>query len=162
MSGAIIPLAGALPAPPSKPDASPFRDPARTDPARLPLAGPAAPAIPREVTLKMIDAAKAAGYDYLKTVMNATPGGPEIATQKFIVEEGLKRNMPTITHAVSVRDTLAALEGKPALLVHTPHIGDLGADPVALKKIVDAHIPIDLDAAGVPAALRAGRQAAVP
>jgi len=141
--GAIIPLAGQLPPAPPKPGApAGYTDPARTDPARLPFGGPAAPAIPREVTLKMIDAAKAAGYDYLKTVMNATPGGPEIATQQFIVEEGRKRGMPTITHAVSVRDTLAALEGKPALLVHTPHIGDLGADPVALKKIVDAHIPM--------------------
>jgi imidazolonepropionase-like amidohydrolase len=74
--------------------------------------------------------------------MNATPGGPEIATQKCVVEEGIKRGMPTITHAVSVRDTLAALEGKPALLVHTPHIGDLGSDPVALKRIIDAHIPM--------------------
>jgi imidazolonepropionase-like amidohydrolase len=141
--GAIIPLAGQLPPSPPKPGAaSGFGDPARTDPARLPFGGPAAPAIPRDVTLKMIDAAKAAGYDYLKTVMNATPGGPEIATQQFIVEEGRKRGMPTITHAVSVRDTLAALEGKPALLVHTPHIGDLGTDPVALKKIIDAHIPM--------------------
>ena len=74
--------------------------------------------------------------------MNATPGGPEIAAQQFVVAEGKKRGMPTITHAVSVRDTLAALEGKPALLVHTPHIGDLGSDPAALKKIIDAHIPM--------------------
>lgn len=139
--GAIIPLAGALPAPP-KSGTSPFNDPARTDPARLPLGTQAAPAIPREQTLRMIDAAKAAGYDYLKTIMNATPGGPEIATQQFVVEEGKKRGMPTITHAVSVRDTLAALEGKPALLVHTPHIGDLGSDPAALKRIIDAHIPM--------------------
>lgn len=136
--GAIIPLAGALPPKPGTPPG----DPARSDPARLPLGGPPAPAIPREQTLKMIDAAKAAGYDYLKTVMNATPGGPEIETQKFIVEEGKKRGMPTLTHAVSIRDTLAALEGRPALLVHTPHIGDLGSDPAALKRIVDAHIPM--------------------
>jgi len=121
----IIPLAGALPPLPPKPGAIGV-DPARTDPARAPLTGPAAPMIPREQTLKMIDAAKAAGYDYLKTIMNATPGGPEIATLKFIVEEGRKRGMPTITHAVSIRDTLAAVEGAPALLVHTPHIGDLG------------------------------------
>ena len=138
---AMIPLAGALPPAPRKPDAIGF-DPARTDPARAPLTGPAAPAIPHEQIIKLIDAAKAGGYDYLKTIMNATPGGPEIATLKFIVEEGKKRGMPTITHAVSIRDTLAAVEGGPALLVHTPHIGDLGADPVALKKIVDARIPM--------------------
>lgn len=141
--GTMIPLAGMLPPAPPKPGAPQgFNDPARTDPARLPFGGPAAPAIPREVTLKMIDAAKAGGYDYLKTIMNATPGGPEIATQQFVVEEGRKRGMPTITHAVSVRDTLASLDSKPALLVHTPHIGDLGVDTAALKRIVDAHIPM--------------------
>ncbi|MEY4762224.1 MAG: hypothetical protein RLZZ200_2080 [Pseudomonadota bacterium] len=141
--GAMIPLAGMLPPAAPKPGAPQgFADPARTDPARLPLGGPAAPAIPRDVTLKQIDAAKAAGFDYLKTIMNATPGGPEIETQKFVVAEGLRRGLPTITHAVSIRDTLAALEGKPALLVHTPHVGDLGADPAALKKIVDARIPM--------------------
>ena len=45
-------------------------------------------------------------------------------------------------HAVSVRDTLAAIEAKPDLLVHTPHIGNLGDDPAAVKKIVDAKIPM--------------------
>ncbi|MDR2216327.1 MAG: amidohydrolase family protein [Nevskiaceae bacterium] len=138
--GSIIPLAGQLPQPAAQAGAP--TDPARTDPARRPLGSQAAPAIPREVTLKMIEDAKAAGYDYLKTVMNATPGGPEIETQKFIVAEGHKRGMPTITHAVSIRDTLATLEGKPDLLVHTPHIGDLGADNAALKKIVDANLPM--------------------
>src|SRR3569623_3499009 len=98
----MIPLAAPIP---PLPGASPFRgDPARTDPARQPFGGPAAPAIPRDVTLKQIEAAKAAGYDYLKTIMNATPSGPEIEAQKFIVAEGHKRGMPTITHAVSVRD----------------------------------------------------------
>jgi imidazolonepropionase-like amidohydrolase len=139
--GQMIPLAGQVPPPPGTP---PFRgDPARTDPARQPLGSQAAPAIPRDVTLKQIEAAKAAGYDYLKTIMNATPGGPEIATQKFVVEEGKKRGLPTITHAVSVRDTLAAIQdSKPALLVHTPHIGDLGADAPALRKIVAAKVPM--------------------
>jgi imidazolonepropionase-like amidohydrolase len=139
--GQMIPLAGQVPPPPGTP---PFRgDPARTDPARQPLGSQAAPAIPRDVTLKQIEAAKAAGYDYLKTIMNATPGGPEIATQKFVVDEGKKRGLPTITHAVSVRDTLAAIQdSKPALLVHTPHIGDLGADAPALRKIVAAKVPM--------------------
>jgi imidazolonepropionase-like amidohydrolase len=141
--GTMIPLAGQLPPPPAPPGGRVGTDPARTDMARRPFEGPAAPAIPREVTLRMIDAAKAAGFDYLKTIMNATPGGPEMETQKFVVEEGRKRGLPTITHAVSVRDTLATLRsGKPALLVHTPHIGDLGADPAALREIVDAHVPM--------------------
>jgi imidazolonepropionase-like amidohydrolase len=139
--GTMVPLAGFGPPPPGPRPA--FTDPARTDPARAPLAGPAAPAIPREATIKTIEAAKAAGYDYLKTIMNATPGGPEIVTQQLVVEEGRKRGMPTITHAVSVRDTLAALQGTPpALLVHTPHVGDLFADQAALKKIVDAKVPM--------------------
>ena len=143
-AAAFIPLAAPLPAPPGAAPAAagPRVDPARTDPARLPLGTQAAPAIPRETTIKAIDNAKQAGYDYLKVVMNATPGGPEIATLKLIVEEGKKRGLPTIAHAVSIRDTLAAVEAAPALLVHTPHIGDLGADPAALKKIVDARIPM--------------------
>lgn len=140
--GTMIPLAAPLPPPPAPPGGRVGNDPARTDPARLPFEGPAAPAIPREQTLKMIQAAKAAGYDYLKTIMNATPGGPEIETQKFVVAEGQKIGLPTITHAVSVRDTLNVLDSKPALLVHTPHIGNLGADPAALKRIVDSKIPM--------------------
>ena len=83
-----------------------------------------------------------AGYDYLKVVLNTTQNGPELETLKLIVSEGKKHNKPTIVHAVSVRDTLAAIEAKPDLLVHTPHIGNLGDDPAAVKKIVDAKIPM--------------------
>lgn len=138
-AAAFVPLAAPLP---GGGGGGPGGDPARTDPARLPLGTQAAPAIPNDAIIKMIDAAKAAGYDYLKVVMNATPGGPEIATLKLIVAEGKKRGLPTIAHAVSIRDTLAAVEAAPAMLVHTPHIGDLGTDPAALKKIVDARIPM--------------------
>ncbi len=137
-AAAFIPLAAPLPGG----GGGPAGDPARTDPARAPLGTQAAPGIPDDAIIKMIEAARAAGYDYLKVVMNATPGGPEIATLKLIVAEGRKRGLPTIAHAVSIRDTLAAVEAAPAMLVHTPHIGDLGADPVALKKIVDARIPM--------------------
>jgi imidazolonepropionase-like amidohydrolase len=101
-----------------------------------------AAAIPREATLKAVETAAQTGYDYLKVVLNVTQGGPEIDTLKLIVAEGKKHKMPTIVHAVSVRDTLAALEAQPDVLVHTPHIGDLGADANALKKIVDARIPM--------------------
>ena len=83
-----------------------------------------------------------AGYDYLKVVLNTTQNGPEVETLKLIVAEGKKHNKPTIVHAVSVRDTLAAIEASPDLLVHTPHIGNLGDDPAAVKKIVDAKIPM--------------------
>jgi len=133
--GSIIPVAG-----PSGPP--PNGDPARTDPARGPWPATPAPAIARDATIRAVDAAKQAGYDYLKVVLNTTQNGPELATLKLVVEEGKKRSMPTLVHAVNVRDTLAAIEAKPDLLVHTPHIGNLGDDPAAVKKIVDARIPM--------------------
>src|SRR5215510_2202807 len=129
--GAFLPVAGATGPPPNG-------DPARTDPARGPQPATPAPAIPREATIKAVETAAQAGYDYLKVVLNTTQNGPEVETLKLIVAEGKKHNKPTIVHAVSVRDTLAAIEVKPDLLVHTPHIGNLGDDPSAVKKIVDA------------------------
>jgi imidazolonepropionase-like amidohydrolase len=140
-AGAFVPLAGAAPGGGGG-GGGPRMDPARTDPARGPLPSQAAPAIPREATIKAVEAAANAGYDYLKTVINITQNGPEVATLKLVVEEGKKRGLATITHAVGVRDTLAAVEAKPAVLVHTPHIGNLGDDPAAVKKIVDARIPM--------------------
>ncbi|HEX4999612.1 MAG TPA: amidohydrolase family protein [Terriglobia bacterium] len=133
--GVFIPVAGATGPPPNG-------DPARTDPARGPLPTTPAPAIPREATIRAVENAVQAGYDYLKVVLNTTQNGPELDTLKLIVAEGKKHNKPTIVHAVSVRDTLAAIEAKPDLLVHTPHIGNLGDDPAAVKKIVDARIPM--------------------
>src|SRR5262245_32781159 len=133
--GTFIPVAGATGPPPNG-------DPARTDPARGPFPSTPAPAIPRDATIKAVESAKQAGYDYLKVVLNVTQNGPELDTLKLIVSEGKKHNMPTIVHAVSVRDTLAALEAKPDVLVHTPHIGNLGDNPSAIKQIVDARIPM--------------------
>ena len=133
--GTFMPVAGPTGPPPNG-------DPARTDPARGPVPATPAPAIPREATIKAVENAVQAGYDYLKVVLNVTQNGPEVDTLKLIVAEGKKRNKPTIVHAVSVRDALAALEAKPDLLVHTPHIGNLGDDPTAVKKIVDAKIPM--------------------
>ena len=150
--GAFLPLAGPTGPPPTG-------DPARTDPARAPLSATPAPAVPRDATIKAVENAVQAGYDYLKVVLNTTKNGPEVETLKLIVSEGKKHNKPTIVHAVSVRDTLAALEAKPDLLVHTPHIGNLGDDPAAVKKIVDAKIPMTstlavfvphFDAKGIP------------
>ena len=133
--GTFLPLAGATGPPPNG-------DPARTDPARGPYPATPAPAIPRDATIKAVEAAVQAGYDYLKVVLNTTQNGPEVETLKLIVAEGKKHSKPTIVHAVSVRDTLAALETKPDLLVHTPHIGNLGDDSAAVRKIVDARIPM--------------------
>jgi imidazolonepropionase-like amidohydrolase len=134
-TGTFVPVAGA-----AGPRAE--GDPARTDASRMPRNGPAAPAVPREQTIQTVQNAKAAGYDYLKVVLVATPGGPELDTLKLIVEEGKKVGMPTIVHAVSVLDTLTAIEARPDMLVHTPHIGSLDADPYALRKIIDAGIPM--------------------
>ena len=89
------------------------RRPGSTDPARGPVLTQPAPAIPREATIKAVEAAAQAGYDYLKVVLNTTRNGPEVETLKLIVSEGKKHNLPTIVHAVSVRDTLAALEARP-------------------------------------------------
>ena len=133
--GTILPVAGPTGPPPQG-------DPARTDPARGPFPTKPAPAIAREVTIKAVENAVQAGYDYLKVVLNTTQNGPELETLKLIVSEGKKHNKPTIVHAVSVRDTLVAIEAKPDMLVHTPHIGNLGDDPAAVRKIVDAKIPM--------------------
>jgi len=133
--GTIVPVAGA-----TGPRAT--GDPARTDPARGPQPTTPAPAIPRDATIKAVENAVKAGYDYLKVVLNTTPNGPEVETLKLIVAEGKKHNKPTIVHAVTVRDTLAAIEARPDMLVHTPHIGNLGDDPAAARKIADAKIPM--------------------
>jgi imidazolonepropionase-like amidohydrolase len=133
--GAFVPVAGAAGPPPAG-------DPARTDPARGPQPAAPAPAIPREATIKAVEAAVQAGYDYLKVVLNTTRNGPELETLKLVVAEGRRRNTPTIVHAVSVRDAVAAVEARPDLLVHTPHIGHLGDDPAALRAIAGAKIPM--------------------
>jgi imidazolonepropionase-like amidohydrolase len=118
-------------------------DPARFDTSRPPLRPTtAAGAIPAEDTIKAVASAAKAGFDYIKTVITVTPGGPEVETLRLIVNEGKKVNLPTITHAVSVIDTLGAVDAGPAVLVHTPHIGRLDEDPAAVQKIVRAGIPM--------------------
>ena len=118
-------------------------DPARFDVSRPPLR-PTEPAgaIPAEETIKAVEAVAKAGFDYIKTAITVTPGGPETETLKLIVREGKKHNIPTITHAVTVIDTLAAVEAGPAVLVHTPHIGRLEEDAAAVQKIAKAGIPM--------------------
>lgn len=118
-------------------------DPARFDNSRPPLRPTtAAGAVPREDTVNAVDAIAKAGYDYIKTSITATPGGPETDTLKIVVDEGHKRNIPTITHAVTVIDALAAVAARPDVLVHTPHIGRLDEDPASLETIVRAGIPM--------------------
>jgi imidazolonepropionase-like amidohydrolase len=135
-AGAFIPLAG-----PSGPPMPPG-DPARFDTSRSGRPTTAAPAIPREQTIAAVERIAEAGYDYIKNVIVVSPDGPEVETLRLIVEEGRRRGLPTITHAVSVVDTLAAVEAGPAVLVHTPHIGHLSDFPGAVETIVGAGIPM--------------------
>jgi imidazolonepropionase-like amidohydrolase len=138
-AAAVAALAG--PAPGAGPP--PQGDPARFDTSRPPRRPTQpAPAIPPDETIKRVETIAKAGFDYIKTFMTVTPGGPEKDTLKLIVQEGKKRSLPTITHAVSVIDTLAAVEAAPAVLVHTPHIGRLDEDPAAVRTIGTAGIPM--------------------
>jgi imidazolonepropionase-like amidohydrolase len=117
-------------------------DPARTDPARLPNrpVGPPAPSIPPEETLAAVRAAAARGHDAIKTVIIVTMDGPEKATLKLIADEAARLGLLSITHAVSVIDTVAAVEAGTDILVHTPHIGQL--DEATAKMIADANLPM--------------------
>ena len=118
-------------------------DPARFDNSRPPRRPTqAAVAIPPAETVKAVETIAGTKYDYIKTVITTTPGGPETETLKLIVSEGKKHNLPTITHAVTVIDTLAAIDARPDVLVHTPHIGRLEEDAAAVKRIAGAGIPM--------------------
>ncbi len=117
-------------------------DPARTDPARVPNrpVGPPAPSIPPEETLAAVRAAAARGHDAIKTLIIVTMDGPEKAALKLIADEARRLGLMSITHAVSVIDTVAAVEAGTDILVHTPHIGQL--DEATAKRIADANIPM--------------------
>lgn len=98
----------------------------RGDPARN-LALRAAPttaaaAVPPEQTRATVAALAKAGVDGIKTVIQVSPNGPETATLTLIVQEAKKFNLPVMTHAVSVADTLAAVRAGVQSLAHTPHI----------------------------------------
>ena len=99
-------------------------DPARNVALRTP-ATTAATAVPPEQTRATVASLAKAGVDGIKTVIQVTPGGPEIATQTLIVEEAKKFNLPVMTHAVSVADTLGAVQAGVQSLAHTPHIDQL-------------------------------------
>jgi imidazolonepropionase-like amidohydrolase len=139
--GSIIPLARATPG--GRGGGGRGGDPARFDNSRPPLRPTVAAAgSPAAETIKAVETVARKKYDYIKTVITATPGGPETDTLKLIVSEGKKYGLPTITHAVSVIDTLAAVEAHPDVLVHTPHIGRLEEDPAAVRRIAGAGIPM--------------------
>jgi len=116
------------------------------DPARVDLSRPpdrpttAATAIPREETLQTVRALAKAGVDAFKMAIIVTPGGPEKDTLSVITEEARRLGIPTITHAVTVEDTMAAVEARTSVLAHTPHIGQLTEDQA--RKIAASGIPM--------------------
>jgi enamidase len=119
----------------------PAVDPARSDRSRAPRTEAAA-AIPPEETRETVETLAKAGVDAFKTVIIVTPNGPEKETLKLIVKEAKRFNIPVITHAVTVQDTVAAVEAGVASLVHTPHIGRLDEAPDAVRMIAKAGIPM--------------------
>jgi imidazolonepropionase-like amidohydrolase len=138
-----VPLARPAAAPAGGRGANAVGDPARFDVSRPPLRPTAAAVgIPPAETIKAVDAVAKAGFDYIKTAIIVTPGGPEKDTLALIVSEGKKRNLPTITHAVTVQDALSAVDAGVARLVHTPHIGRLEEDRASAERIAKAGIPM--------------------
>ena len=118
---------------------APRIDPARSDRSRAPRTEAAA-AVPAEETRSAVAAMARAGVDGLKTNVIVTPGGPEEATLTLIVQEAQKHNLPVITHAVTVDDTLAAVRAGVQSLAHTPHIGQLTDEQA--RFIAAARIPM--------------------
>ena len=116
------------------------------DPARIDISRPPhrptepAPGIPHEQTRARIQQLAGAGVDAIKTVIIVTPDGPEQETLSVIAEEAERLGIPSITHAVTVVDTVAAVEAGTHVLVHTPHIGQL--DEETARMIADSGIPM--------------------
>ena len=116
-------------------------DPARTDASRggQRQAQPEW-AIPEADTREAVRRLAAAGVDAIKTVLVTTAGGTEAATLAIVVDEARRNGLPTVTHAVTVRDTVAAVEAGSTMLVHTPHVDLL--DDTSARKIAAAGIPM--------------------
>ena len=116
------------------------------DPARIDISRPPhrptepAPGIPHEETRARVQQLAAAGVDAIKTVIIVTPDGPEQETLSVIADEAQRLGIPSITHAVTVVDTVAAVEAGTHVLVHTPHIGQL--DEETARMIADSGIPM--------------------
>ena len=114
-------------------------DPARNVALRTPPATPPA-AVPPDQTRATVASLAKAGVDGIKTVIQVSPGGPEKATLTLIVQEAKRVNLPVYTHAVSVDDTIAAVESGVQSLAHTPHIGQLSA--AQTQMVAKAGIPM--------------------
>ncbi len=119
----------------------PEGDPARFDVARPPMRPTeAATALPEEAVRGQIQALYDQGFDAAKNVIIVTPNGPEEEALGMIVEETNRLGIRTITHAVTVTDTLAAVRAGVDQLVHTPHIEMLTEEQAQF--IADADIPM--------------------
>jgi imidazolonepropionase-like amidohydrolase len=116
-------------------------DPARTDVSRPPnRPTEAAGKIPDEVIINAVQAAADQGFDFTKTVVTVTPGGPEVESLTLMVEETHKHGLKAIVHAVGKWDVLEVIKAKPDHLVHTPHIGQLTEEEAQI--IADTGIPM--------------------
>ena len=100
----------------------------------------AAAAIPDDQTRATVASLAKAGVDGIKTVIQVSPGGPETATLKVVVDEAKKHKLPVMTHAVSVADTLAAVEAGVQTLAHTPHIDLLTLEQA--QRVAKSGIPM--------------------
>jgi imidazolonepropionase-like amidohydrolase len=116
----------------------PTVDPARAESSWAPRV--TAQGIPAEETIAAMQQLKEAGVDAVKNVLMVTPNGPELETLKLIVAQGKQLGLPVITHAVTVQDTLAAVEAGVTILVHTPVDGDMSA--AQAQTIGQAGIPM--------------------
>jgi imidazolonepropionase-like amidohydrolase len=141
VTGPRIIAAGRVPLAASTGEFRPDVDPARIDVSRPPhRPTEPAPAIPHEQTRASVRELAAAGVDAIKTVIITTPGGPEQETLSVVADEAKRQGIPSITHAVTVQDTLAAVAAGTHVLVHTPHIGMLTHGQV--ETIVESGIPM--------------------
>lgn len=117
-------------------------DPARADPARLPLEErEAVDATPPDQARAMVDAFAAPGLDNIKVVLVASPKGDDVATLRAIADQAHSHGMRMITHTTSIADALEAAEGGTDYFAHTPHIGWVDEGD-AIERIVASGAPM--------------------
>ena len=126
--------------------ATPFGFSPGVDPARVDISRPPGRpqnrgiAISEKETRAAVRALVSAGVDAIKTVIIVTPDGPEQQTLAVVADEARDLGVLSITHAVTVQDTVAAVKARTSVLVHTPHIGQL--DKNSAQIIARAGIPM--------------------
>src|SRR5690606_2736314 len=99
-------------------------DPARADPARVPLAErPAVDATPPDQARSMVDRFADQGADNIKLVYVASSKGDDVPTLRAIIERAHERGLRVVAHTTSIDDTLIAAEVGVDVFMHTPHIG---------------------------------------